>query len=413
MGILKFSLIALVLIFLIRRKYDLGLSLIFSALLLSVLYWMNPVDIALTFGKAVIDPMAPLILIAVMMIINLSELMKRAGRIRTMVGSLRTMLGDPRGVVTLVPAMIGLLPIIGGAMISAPMVEEASDELELNASRKTFLNYWFRHLWEYIFPTYPGVIFSAAILGITFTDVAVANMPLSLAAIAAGLYFGLKGVKYKRNDGDGEITGKLVGDFLTSAMPLIVVITAVLIFKTESIVPSLLVLVTSLMVVFFASALLYRIGFAEIWEIIKNNFSWKFVSIVMGILIFKEVLEVTDAVTEIATDMERLGIPVLLVLMVLPFIIGISTGITMAFVGITFPILLPFFNAADFPMVAYMLAYAGGYAGVMLSPVHLCLVLTAEYFKADLGAVYREVVKPVVAVLFVAVAAFLVLNVFL
>jgi len=413
MGILKFTLIALVLILLIRRKFDLGLSLAFSALLLSVLYWMNPVDIALTYGKAIISPMAALILIAVMMIINLSELMKRAGRIRTMVGSLRTMLGDPRGVVTLVPAMIGLLPIIGGAMISAPMVEEASDELKLNAPRKTFLNYWFRHLWEYIFPTYPGVIFSAAILGITFTDVAVANMPLSIAAIAAGLYFGLKGVKYKRTDGDGEINKQLVADFLTSSMPLILVIAAVLIFKTESIIPSLLVLVTSLLVVFLFSAVLYRIGIKEVWEIIRGNFSWKFVSIVVGILIFKEVLETTDAVTEIATDMERLGIPVALVLIVLPFIIGISTGITMAFVGITFPILLPFFNAADFPMVAYMLAYAGGYAGIMLSPVHLCLVLTAEYFKADIGAVYREVVKPVVAVLLVAVAAYLVLNVFL
>jgi integral membrane protein (TIGR00529 family) len=412
MGILKFSLIALVLVFLIRRKFDLGLSLIFSALLFLVLYWMNPVDFALAFRKEDLI-MGFLLLFAVMMIINLSELMKRAGRIGTMVGSLRTMLGDPRGVVTLVPAMIGLLPIIGGAMISAPMVEEASEELELSAPRKTFLNYWFRHLWEYIFPTYPGVIFSAAILGITFTDVAVANMPLSFAAIAAGLYFGLKGVNYKRADGDGEITGKLVGDFITSSMPLIIVITAVLIFKTESIILSLLVLVTSLLVVFFTSALLYRIGFAELWEIIKSNFSWKFVSIVVGVLIFKEVLEVTDAATEIATDMERLGIPVLLVLMVLPFIIGISTGITMAYVSITFPILLPFFNASEFPMVAYMLAYAGGYAGVMLSPVHLCLVLTAEYFKADLGAVYREVVAPMAAVLLVAVAAFLVLNVFL
>jgi hypothetical protein len=104
---------------------------------------------------------------------------------------------------------------------------------------------------------------------------------------------------------------------------------------------------------------------------------------------------------------------VVLVLMVLPFVIGISTGITMAYVGITFPILLPFFDGVDYPMVAYMLAYAGGYAGVMLSPVHLCLVLTTEYFKADLGAVYREVIKPMAAVLLVALATHLVLNVFL
>ena len=108
----------------------------------------------------------------------------------------------------------------------------------------------------------------------------------------------------------------------------------------------------------------------------------------------------------IITHIPRISI--YLVLIILPFIIGVSTGITMAFVGITFPILLPFFTTGDYPMIAFMLAYAGGYAGVMLSPVHLCLVLTAEYFKADLGAVYREVVKPVSVVLGFALVTYLV-----
>ena len=39
---------------------------------------------------------------------------------------------------------------------------------------------------------------------------------------------------------------------------------------------------------------------------------------------------------------------------------------------------------------AVTFAYAGGLAGVFLSPVHLCLVLSCEYFASDLGAVYRR-----------------------
>ena len=30
-------------------------------------------------------------------------------------------------------------------------------------------------------------------------------------------------------------------------------------------------------------------------------------------------------------------------------------------------------------------AYTGGYLGVMMSPVHLCLALTVEYFKARMS----------------------------
>lgn len=423
MGILRFSLIAFFLILLIKKKFDLGLSLMLCSLFLGLMYLSGPagidvLDIGEVFLQSVISPLGILMLTAVMMIIYLSELMKTAGRISLLVSSLRTMLGDPRGVVTLIPAMIGLLPIIGGAMISAPMVEEASEELKLGPTKKTFLNYWFRHLWEYIFPTYPGVIFSAAILGITYRDVAVANLPLSLAAVAGGLYFGVKGISYKTS-GDGRITFKLLSDFFISALPLIVVITSVLFIDprwiipkalnipADSKLPALLLLNSSLLIVFFISAIIYRIGPRDILTIVKANFSMRFVSIVIGIVFFWNILMATHAVNEISKDLFALNVPIFLVLVILPFIIGISTGITVAFVGITFPILLPFFSVGDYPMIAFMLAYAGGYAGVMLSPVHLCLVLTTEYFKADLGEVYKLVVRPVACVLAMALGIYL------
>ena len=41
-----------------------------------------------------------------------------------------------------------------------------------------------------------------------------------------------------------------------------------------------------------------------------------------------------------------------------------------------------------------MLAYLSGYLGVMLSPSHLCLILTNEFFKSDLARVYRLMVPP-------------------
>jgi hypothetical protein len=37
-------------------------------------------------------------------------------------------------------------------------------------------------------------------------------------------------------------------------------------------------------------------------------------------------------------------------------------------------------------------AFTAGFIGVLLSPVHLCLVLTREYFKADLWGIYRKTI---------------------
>jgi hypothetical protein len=37
--------------------------------------------------------------------------------------------------------------------------------------------------------------------------------------------------------------------------------------------------------------------------------------------------------------------------------------------------------------------------GMMLSPVHICLLVTKDYFKASMAASYRLLYKPVTAVM--------------
>jgi len=42
-----------------------------------------------------------------------------------------------------------------------------------------------------------------------------------------------------------------------------------------------------------------------------------------------------------------------------------------------------------------MLAYLSGFVGVILSPSHLCLILTNEYFGSDLMKVYKTLAIPI------------------
>ncbi|MDH4232459.1 MAG: DUF401 family protein, partial [Nitrospirota bacterium] len=92
-------------------------------------------------------------------------------------------------------------------------------------------------------------------------------------------------------------------------------------------------------------------------------------------------------------------IPLLPVLCLLPFMTGMLTGITVGFVGSTFPLLISMTGGVS---PAHMsLAFAAGFIGVLLSPVHLCLVLTKEYFKADLWGIYKKTL-PASAIIFIA-----------
>jgi hypothetical protein len=70
------------------------------------------------------------------------------------------------------------------------------------------------------------------------------------------------------------------------------------------------------------------------------------------------------------------------------------TGLTVGFVGITFPLLLPLMGVAAPSPALVALAFGSGFAGVMLSPVHLCYVLTCDYFQADIARVYHRLFLP-------------------
>ena len=128
----------------------------------------------------------------------------------------------------------------------------------------------------------------------------------------------------------------------------------------------------------------------------------KMIYMVAGILIFKGVLEDSGAVERLSREMLDWQIPLISIAMLLPFIVGLVGGITIAFVGATFPILVSLVHSlgqADLMLPYMMLALVSGFAGVLISPLHLCLLLSNEYFETDLVAVYHCLWVPVSALL--------------
>jgi len=148
---------------------------------------------------------------------------------------------------------------------------------------------------------------------------------------------------------------------------------------------------------------------SRIWNIIADRTLLSMIYMVFTILIFKGILEDSHAVAAISTELAIMHIPLWVIAIVLPFMVGSVVGITIAFVGSTFPILIPLissFNEMQFLLPYLMLSLVSGFVGVILSPLHLCLLLSNKYFGARLIDVYRHLCTPSAVILCAGIGYF-------
>jgi hypothetical protein len=134
---------------------------------------------------------------------------------------------------------------------------------------------------------------------------------------------------------------------------------------------------------------------------------------IIGILIFKGILSDSRASAAISQELIQMQIPLVLIAVLLPLLVGLSGGIVIAFVGSTLPILVPMIQSlgqAPFLPAYVMLILVSGFMGVMLSPMHLCFLLTNEYFSVSLGSVYRHLWLPCVSLVFAGLVYFWILR---
>jgi hypothetical protein len=136
-------------------------------------------------------------------------------------------------------------------------------------------------------------------------------------------------------------------------------------------------------------------------------------ALVVSVMVFQYMLDRTEAAARMAGELQTLRVPVVAVVMILPFIAGAITGLAVGFVGTSFPILLPLVTAlaGGASIMPYMaLAYAFGHLGQMTSPLHLCQVVSNRYFNTPFGPVYRQFLPSALLTGALTVAYFLVLR---
>ena len=392
----------LALVGLLRLKIRIGRAMVLSSILLAMLLGVTPGamgrQLAAEWHQEPLTQTTPYLfasLTALLLLVNVvGEAMMQIGLSERLVPAMQGLFRSRRAALAAIPVMMGMLPTPGGIMLSAPMVRAAGDKMGVERSQLAAINYWFRHQWEPIWPLFPAVPLIQGMLGVSAGRLISHHMVLSAVGIITGiLFFLLTGIPPRGLDakgGGGPLHAHLK-DFVHAFWPI--AFTAIL-YVAFNVPPAAGILLATVGLLCLHKVKLRRWG-----GIFRAANEPDTALLIFGALWFKLNLEAGDAVPSVVDFFARMHMPPLLVVFLLPFIVSSSTGVTMPTVAMTYPFLQTYIGRGDQTHLGVeTLAFAAIVFGLAVSPIHLCVALSAGYFETPLARIILRILPAALCV---------------
>ncbi len=397
----------LVLVGLLRVRVRIGLAMMVAAVVLAVLLGVTPRAMGRVMAAEWRDqplvettPYLFVSLTALLLLVNvLGHALTQVGISARLAPAMHGLFRSRRVALAAIPLMMGMLPTPGGIMLSAPMVRDAGDKIGVERSRLAAINFLFRHQWESIWPLFPSVPLIQGMLGVSAWHLISRHLALSVAGTVGGIVFLLLVGIPPRGELDARPRAAFVThirDFMQAFWPIAFTAALYVVLDVPPAVGIFLAIVGLL--------LLHRVERRRWPGIFKAAKEPDMVMLIFGALWFRLILDASGAVGSVVDFFADVHMPPLLVVFLLPLLVSASTGVTLGTVAITYPFLMPYIQTPDGPNLGVeTLAFAGLIFGLTLSPIHLCLALSASYFEAPL---MRIIVKVLPAALCIAAVGF-------
>jgi len=383
---------------LIYRKVGLGFSLTASAFLMSFLS-LGIFETGTILLETCTDTTTLSLVFASFFIILLSILYKETGLVDDLTKSLSGFIKNSKIIVSLLPAIIGLMPVAGGALMSAPMVDAEADKLGLDGSKKTFINIWFRHVIIPVYPVTSFIILTAALTQ-TSMDALIARQGLVvIVMIAVGYIIGLRKTNdpKKGNTKTETNTKANIKLLLYSFLPIIVTVVITTALNVDISIATLVGVITILFITKKKTAVLGKT--------LKNKAVWEVTLAAFGAMFLKNVTIASGASEILGSTLASTNMDEIIMLSIVPAVLAFLIGSTSGAIAISVPILAE--TLAFVPKSASLL-YISAYLGYMIAPTHLCLVFTTQYFKSSLNRNFKYLVPATIVSMIAALITYLI-----
>lgn len=401
-------------ILLLYKRVNLGIVLNVTALLVALLAldWVQiPAVIYTTTDPHTFDGVLAIsVVIATFSIMLLSQLYKETGMINELSESMGKIVDNPKAVLSVLPAVIGFLPVSGGALMSAPIVDIEAEKLKLTQDRKAYVNLWFRHT---IFPVYPisqPLVVTAAMTGVAMPLIIMRQIPVVVVMVVIGWIIGFwKVSKWKSENKPLTENSKMSYSkaFVKAFSPILAAITCAIVLDMFGAGFRLSQQGFDVLIATLAGVLALLVVSRTNFSVFAKPFrSWGIYGITLaayGAFLLRETMDAAGIRNIFAPLISSGGIDLILLLIIAPAVFGLLTGSPQGGIAISVAILSGLIVFT--PEVAAMI-YISAYLGYTIAPTHLCLTFTASYFKCSLGKMYKYVIPSFIVTFMTALLIF-------
>jgi integral membrane protein (TIGR00529 family) len=372
---------------------NLGITLNVTAIILALLS-LSWQEIPTIIYTTTVDLVTIAVVLATFGIMLLSQLYKETELINRLSESLSRIIKNPKIVSSVIPAVIGFLPVAGGALMSAPLVDSEAEKLKLTAEKKAYVNLWFRHT---IFPIYPlsqVLILTAALAETDLFAIILRQIPVVIVMIIVGYVIGFWKVSSPKREENPKTKGRLNSDLRTFLIAFFPILTTIIVAIGLELVGFNLSkqgfdVVIAILVGLIALIAISKLNFRVFVKPFKDWGIYGITLAAYGAFLLGNVIKATGISKIFETLAASGSVDSTILLIIVPAVLGVLTASALGGVSVSIPILGGLFALSS---KTASLIYMSAYLGYVIAPTHLCFAFTADYFKCPLGKAYKYVI---------------------
>lgn len=390
--VLKIGITLAVIVFLLNRKTKMAIAMFAGSAALFLLTGPAPQKLAAAITATAVSASTWEIVIALYFVMCLEYQLRTSGIIDGVMTASRRIFRSDRILLVMMPSFLGFLPSLGGAIFSAPLVENAAKSYDLSPEAKTTINYWFRHVWEFTNPMFTGMLLASQISSIPLSTLVSNMLWVTGLSILIGWIFLIAPLKASAHSAAANPPDTPLD------RPYIALAAGPILANLLLIVALQMSASASMALVVAAMVLILRQNTADIRAMLIHALDKRLLSGVIAILFFQHMLRQSGIIVDIAAFLDQMAISPAVIVGIIAFTGGLLTGTSQGFVALAFPF-IGILSPGDLTLT--LVCFVMGTAGHMLSPAHLCLIVTLDYFKSD----YAKTLRPVFMLELLMVAA--------
>lgn len=364
----------------LKKKVNFGAAMAITAVILTLLAGLGLKGLMEVIYQTLTSPKSFDTCAAVFTIGILGGLCGRYGLLDRIVDGLGDLISSKKVIAMIIPALMGMMPVPGGAVMSVPFIDKLGEDIELSQPRKSAINLVFRHVSMLVLPYSTSLLMISSILPqVGLYDIIPLNAAFIVVLLLAGYYCFIKDVKILQPN-QASFSFKKLARFLIDMSPIYVCI----ILNFSFGIPIYLGAIVSFLIVYLLS------DKVDFWGKFKASVNFNVVGTILGVLLLQNVIGRLDGLLGLLTGSIGTGLWAMGLLAVAAWFFGTITGLSLASLGIILPILGAMGLSGNALLVYTYAVFVSSYIGYFFSPLHLCQVFTNEFLCVSTGEIYTE-----------------------